>query len=192
MTFLKKLDEDAKVFDVFGAWPEIYGPWERVSQVLLREAPSRLSEGQRELIGAFVSRRNQCQYCYEVHNSATRAYGYAGELVEQLNDDIELADVDDDLKPILRYVRKLNDEQYKMVQGDVDQVLSAGWDEDDLHLAVAICGLFNFMNRLVHGLGVEEDPAYSLAAGPRLREMGYDGSSKLPKAQRDNYTAPPA
>lgn len=188
MTFLEKLSDDARVFDVFETWPDLYGPWERISQLLLREAPSSLTEGQRELIGAFVSRRNQCQYCAEVHGSATRAYGYAADLIDQLDADVDTAGVDDALKAILRYVRKLNDEQYKMVQRDADEVFEAGWTEDDLHLAVAICALFNFMNRLVHGLGIEEDPAYSMAAGPRLREMGYGGSSSLPKEERDSYT----
>lgn len=75
-------------------------------------------------------------------------------------------------------------------QRDADAVLDAGWDQDDLALAVAICALFNFMNRMVHGLGIEEDPEYTLGAGARLKERGYSGSSQLSKEQRDAYTSP--
>ncbi len=41
------------------------------------------------------------------------------------------------------------------------------------------------MNRFVHGLGIQEDPAYTLAAGGRLKAHGYAGSSRLRKDERD-------
>jgi uncharacterized protein YciW len=91
------------------------------------------------------------------------------------------------MRPLLRYVRKLTLEQSRMTQQDADAVLAAGWDAEDLNLAICICALFNFMNRFVHGLGIAEDPAYSLAAGARLRAVGYAGSGKLSKAERDRF-----
>lgn len=188
MTFLQKLGANARVFDAFQAWPQLYGPVAALSQAALRDAPSTLTAGERELVGAFVSRLNQCEYCYRVHNSAVNAFGIPHDLVDQLHADIASAPVEDRLKPLLRYVRKLTTEQSRMTRADADAVLAAGWTEDDLNLAVCICALFNFMNRLVHGLGIEEDPAYSLAAGPRLRELGYDGSGRLSKAERDRYS----
>jgi len=72
-----------------------------------------------------------------------------------------------------------------MVKADADAVYAAGWTEDDLHNAIAIAALFNYMNRFVHGLGIEEDPAYTLVAGDRLKAHGYTGSSKLRKDERD-------
>ena len=118
---------------------------------------------------------NQCNYCSKVHNSAVSAFGYPDDLVERLLDNIETAPVDARLKPILQFVRKLTVDQTRMVQRDADAVIAAGWDEEDLALAVAICSLFNFMNRMVHGLGIEEDPEYTLGAGARLKERGYSG-----------------
>jgi hypothetical protein len=72
-----------------------------------------------------------------------------------------------------------------MVQADADAAFAAGWSEDDLNLTVAIAAMFNFMNRFVHGLGIPEDPAYSLASGTRLRQHGYAGSAKMTKEERD-------
>jgi uncharacterized peroxidase-related enzyme len=187
MTFLRKLGPDAKVFDAFQTWGPLYGPIATLSQVALRDHPSKLTAGERELIGSFVSRLNQCEYCYAVHNSAVNAFGIAHDLVDRLREDIAAAPVDDKLKPLLRYVRKLTLEQYRMTQADADAVLAAGWDEDDLNLAICICALFNFMNRLVHGLGIAEDAEYSLAAGPRLMALGYSGSGKLSKEDRDRF-----
>lgn len=184
MTFLAKLGADAKVFDAFTTWPQIYKPWGEVCQQVLRDAPSNLSAGERELIGTFVSHLNRCEYCYEVHNSATREYGFDQRLVADLKADIDTAAVEDKMKPLLKYVRKLTLEQHKMIQKDADAVLAAGWSEDDLHLAIAIVALFSFMNRFVHGLGIEEDPEYSLASGPRLKAVGYQGSQNLSKEER--------
>jgi uncharacterized peroxidase-related enzyme len=191
MPFLHKLGASGKVFDAFQAWPQLYGPIAQLSQVALRDFPSSLTAGERELVGAFVSRLNQCEYCYRVHNSAVNAFGIPHELVEQLRADIATAPVDEKLKPLLRYVRKLTVEQSRMTRSDADAVLAAGWTEEDLNLAVCICALFNFMNRLVHGLGIEEDPEYSLAAGPRLKALGYTGSGKLSKEERDRFVQGP-
>ena len=38
---------------------------------------------------------------------------------------------------------------------------------------VAVTALFNYMNRLVEGLGIELDPAYVEPASKRLAERGY-------------------
>jgi uncharacterized peroxidase-related enzyme len=187
MPFLKTLPEGAKVFDAFQTWPQLYGPIATLSQTALRDFPSALSAAERELIGSFVSRLNQCEYCYRVHNSAVNAFGIAHDLVDRLREDIDSAPVDARLKPLLRYVRKLTLDQYRMVPADAQAVLAAGWSEEDLNLAICICALFNFMNRFVHGLGIEEDPEYSLAAGPRLKSMGYAGSGQLSKDERDRF-----
>lgn len=185
MPFLPGLSPDARVFDGFAAWPDVYGPMAQLSQSILRDARSNLSPGERELVGAYVSKLNRCSYCAEVHSSAVAAYGIDKELIAALVDDLDSAPVDERLRPILRFARKLTLDQHRMVQADTDAILAAGWSEEDVNLAVALTALFNFMNRFVHGLGIDEDPAYSLAAGPRLRDRGYGGSAAIPKAQRD-------
>jgi len=189
MPFLKKLPPDAKVFDGFKTWPAIYGPWTETCQQILRDSPSALTAADRELIGTFVSKLNQCHYCYSVHNSAVGAYGLDPALVTKLVDDIATAPVIEKMKPLLRYVRKLTLDQSRMVPSDAEAVYAAGWSEDDLHIAIAITALFNFMNRFVHGLGIQEDPAYTLAAGERLKAHGYVASSRMRKDERDGKQA---
>ena len=54
---------------------------------------------------------------------------------------------------LLRYVGKLTSNPSKITPADAEAVLAAGWDERALHDAVAVCALFNMMNRLVDGLG---------------------------------------
>ena len=62
-----------------------------------------------------------------------------------------------------------------MTQADADAVYAAGWDEQALHDAVAVCALFNFMNRYVQGLGIPADEAFFDEAGRRLHDFGYQG-----------------
>jgi hypothetical protein len=56
--------------------------------------------------------------------------------------------------------------------GTSSAVLAAGWDETLYH-AIAVTALFNFMNRLVEGAGIELDPAYVKPASERLAKRGY-------------------
>ena len=60
-----------------------------------------------------------------------------------------------------------------MTAADVDELFVAGWNDRALHDAAGICGLFNLMNRLVNGLGVEAPEAYTKLAAQRLAAGGY-------------------
>lgn len=58
---------------------------------------------------------------------------------------------------------------------DADAVFAAGWDGQALHDAVSVCALFNFMNRLVEGMGLKGDPGYVGMAARALHDDGYAG-----------------
>ncbi|MFN3285110.1 MAG: peroxidase, partial [bacterium] len=98
--------------------------------------------------------------------------------------DVTAAPVEDQLKPILLHVRKLTLSPAKMTPEDAEAVYAAGWDERALHDAVAICALFNLMNRLVDGLGIDAGDEYFRLASERLATAGYAGLTQLLKAQR--------
>jgi len=93
MPFLTKMPTSGKVFDAFETWPDTFGHFGPISQAILRDAKSSLTAGEREVIGTFVSRLNQCSYCSKVHNSAVGAFGYPEDLVERLLDDIDTAPI---------------------------------------------------------------------------------------------------
>ena len=67
----------------------------------------------------------------------------------------------------------------KITPADAQAVLDAGWEEQALHDAVAVCGLFSLMNRLVDGLGVTAGEDYFAAAAGRLADGGYSGLRDL-------------
>jgi len=167
MPFFPSMPADATTKHIFAAHPEIYSHWARVSEPILR-GPSPLTPAQRELIGAYVSSLNSCQYCYGGHRAAAELFGIAPQTIDGLIQDLATAPIDSTLRPILAFVKKLTLTPTRMTQADADAVFAAGWDEAALHCAIAVCCLFNFMNRLVdgHGAGFAE-------RGRRHVEMGY-------------------
>ncbi len=125
------------------------------------------------MIAAYVSGLNACQYCHGVHTITAEAHGVPEGLLADLMDDIDAAQVDEKLKPILKYARRLTIEPAKLIQADADAVYAAGWDERALHDAICVVCLFNFMNRLVDGHGVKGHAELYRQRGGRLREAGY-------------------
>ena len=172
MPFISSLPDDAVLLHVFRAFPETAKPLLEYHEVLLR-GPSPLSVAERELIAAYVSGLNACNYCHGVHEATARAFGVPDGLLADLLADVSAAPVDEKLRPLLRYVGKLTKSPSRMTRQDANEVFAAGWDDRALHDAVAVCALFNFMNRFVDGLGIEAGPEYFAAASSRLSSLGY-------------------
>jgi uncharacterized peroxidase-related enzyme len=141
-------------------------------EVLLR-GDSPFSPAERELIAAYVSGLNNCNYCRAVHSQTAIALGIDANAVANMLSDGRYEDVGLKMRPVLTFVRKLTLSPGKITVADVDAIFAAGWDDRALHDAVAICALFNLMNRLVNGLGVEAPEAYTKVAAERLAKGGY-------------------
>lgn len=178
MTHLPSLPEGATLLDVFRAHPAAAGPMLDLHEVVMR-APSPLTAAERELIAAYVSGLNACTYCYGVHSVTAASFGLPEETLAALLDDVDGAEVDERMRPLLRYVGKLTTTPSRMTASDARAVFDAGWDERALHDAVAVCGLFNLMNRYVDGLGVSADADYLGLSGRRLADGGYAGLKDL-------------
>ncbi|GAA4487525.1 carboxymuconolactone decarboxylase family protein [Actinoallomurus oryzae] len=180
MPFLSSLPDAAGVLDVMKAFPEASAPLVDYHEVVLR-GPSALTVGERELIAAYVSGLNACHYCRGVHGAVAEAFGVEEGVLTALLADVESAPVRDELKPLFAYVRKLTLTPSRMAPADADAVFAAGWEEKALFDAVSVCALFNFMNRLVEGLGVKApDDAYFAVAARRLTSgRDYSGYRQL-------------
>lgn len=178
MAYLDSLPDDAVLMDVFRAYPQTSRPLLDYHEIVMR-GPSAFTVAERELIAAYVSGVNSCSYCHGVHTATAEACGVPTGLVPAAVDDLEAAPVDERLRPVLRYVGKLTRSPGELDRADADAVFAAGWDETALHDAVLVCALFNFMNRLVNGLGIRGDEAYFQTSGKRLVEVGYTGLNAL-------------
>lgn len=149
--------------DVLQAFPAGAAQLMGFADVVL-SGPSDLSVGERELIAAYVSGLNACAFCLGAHSFIARAHGVAPQLIDALLSDPDSAEVDDRLRPILAYVRKLTEAPSRMTEADAQAVYAAGWSEQALFDAIQVCGLFNLMNRIVEGTGVAAYPIDPKAA----------------------------
>jgi uncharacterized peroxidase-related enzyme len=152
MPFFKSLPDDAGPPSVFEKYPDIYGPWSHMSQALMN-GPSPLSQGQRELILAYAAGVAGCKFVYVAHSEVAYAWGIENGVLASLLQDIDAARVEERLKPLLKFVRKLMLTPGEMSQADADAVFAAGWDEQALHDAIAVAARAAFMQRLVEGHG---------------------------------------
>jgi uncharacterized peroxidase-related enzyme len=172
MSFLRSLKAEAGLLQIFQAFPEIARPLLEYHEVLLR-GDSPFSAAERELIAAYVSGLNNCDYCRAVHSQTAVALGIHADAISEIFSGSDLEHLDEGMRTILSFVRKLTLSPGQVAAADADKIFAAGWDDRALHDVVAICGLFNLMNRLVNGLGVEAPETYMKLAAQRLAEDGY-------------------
>ncbi len=172
MPFFSSLSGDAGVRHILTLNPEAGRALVEFHTASMR-ADSGLTSADKELIAAYVSGLNACQYCFGVHKETAMAFGVPETLIESLLSDFDNAPIDARLRPILSYARLLTLSPTKMTQAHVDAVFAVGWTERDLHDAILTVCLFNFMNRLLEGHGVKGSPAVFVDRGQALFEHGY-------------------
>lgn len=155
MSFMSSLDENAVGPQAWMLHPKAYAAWPAFAEAIMR-SESEFNNGEKELIGAYSSAMRGCQHCYTAHYPVAVAYGVDPRLFEDIMQDLATAPVTDKLKPVLMYVRKLCREPHKLMQEDVDAILAVGWSESAVTDIVMMCGLFGFMNTMMHGYGAAE------------------------------------
>lgn len=172
MPLLPSLKADATLLDLFKAYPESSKPLIELNEALLR-GPSPFSEAERELIATYVSGLNRCGYCHGVHAATAERLGIARDALDGLPGGVSGAAVPERMKPVLRYAEKLTGSPGGVTKEDAEAIFAAGWDETALYHTVAVTALFNYMNRLVEGLGIALSQSYVEQASKRLAERGY-------------------
>lgn len=135
---------------------------------------SPLSKGMRELIIVYTSDLNQSAFCHNTHKAVSVGLGIDEAVYDQLKTDIDSANVDEKLKPILRFVRKLTLTPEQITPADAQQIFDAGWDEQAFLDSVCLCAIVNCMNRFVMGIGMQ-----SQETAPRLQGADSRGFSGL-------------
>lgn len=172
MPFFSYLDEYSDITDITFRDRKRFAPLDKLTHSLLR-GDSTLSISEREIIAAYVSGLNECNFCSGIHTEVAENFGVDKMLIKNILTDIEQADVTPKFAALLQYVKKLTLNPSKITKKDAQSVFAAGWSEAGLHDAICICCLFNFHNRLLDGHGIKgNDNMFKLGA-VRLSEKGY-------------------
>ena len=156
--------------------PQTADPLNRLADALLHAPHPTLSAGERELIAAYVSGLNQCNFCCSSHSAfaaATLEGGMA--LVERVRADLDNAEVSEKMRALLRIAAAVQEDGRKVTSAMVATAREAGATEVEIHDTVLIAAAFCMFNRYVDGLGtlLPEDPSAYTEAAQRVKEHGY-------------------
>ena len=174
MSFVDRISEkEESMSAILKNYPEIADPVSKMTEYVMRSEDVQFSRAERELIATFVSDLNGCIYAARTHQATAEALGIQDEVFEALLHNIDTAAVEDKLKPILHYVKKLTLTPKRMTQADASAIFDAGWDEKSFHFAIMICGMFNLYNRLLEGYGIKNNSEFHEKAGRKLALTGY-------------------
>ncbi|MGD0735963.1 MAG: peroxidase-related enzyme [Terracidiphilus sp.] len=154
--------------------PETAKPMRELAHVLLHE-PNSLSAGERELIAAYVSSRNNCHFCQSSHAAAAACHLGDAAVVKLVTTDLEAAPVSDKLKALLVIAGKVQQDGKLVTATDVEAARRQGAADIEIHDTVLIAAAFSMFNRYVDGLGTWQphDEAMYARMGRHLADEGY-------------------
>lgn len=153
--------------------PDFYGnPMKRLTHEAMRGL-SAWSVGDRELMAAFVSKANECEFCTKAHSAvAERAYHDEARVSAVLSN-LESAPMEEPLRATLRMLGKLTRKQ-TVDSDDMHKVLAAGASHQQIEDALVICFVFNVTDRLADSLKFDVPEPKTFKRGAKfLLSRGY-------------------
>ena len=112
---------------------------------------SPLTRLQRELIGAYTSYLNKCEYCIIHHYEALQHNWKDAPPMTEL---AKGKGLDNQNLALIKYLDKLTLTPWEVEETDVERLKKEGFSDRAVLDIALICGYFNFVNRLVLGVGV--------------------------------------
>jgi uncharacterized peroxidase-related enzyme len=117
---------------------------------------SPLKRSQREMIAVIVSAINQCTYCQTHHGEALNHFWKDPDRVKRLIRDYTEAGLSDTDILLCRYAEALTREPAgSNIKDIITSIKDAGFDDRTILDSALVTAYFNFVNRLVLGLGVD-------------------------------------
>ena len=116
---------------------------------------SPLRRYQREMLGVVVSAANGCAYCINHHEQALLAYWKDAERTAALQSDPANANLSETDELLCDLAKTLTKDPSADFQNRVQNLKEIGLSDRAVLDAVQVIAYFNFVNRLVLGLGVD-------------------------------------
>lgn len=157
--------------------PETAEPLGALANALLH-APNSLSQGDRELIAAYVSHLNSCAFCYRSHG-AIAACLMGDAYVDQAVANPEHPDLSPKMRALLALAGKVQQGGRAVLPEDVARARAEGATDVEIHDTVLIAAAFCMFNRYVDGLGATtpDDPAAYKTRAALTAQQGYSMST---------------
>jgi uncharacterized peroxidase-related enzyme len=156
--------------------PETAEPIMHLAEVLLR-GDSTLTRGERELIAAYVSRLNECEYCAGSHGASAVALlpGGAEQVEQTLAGPTCDAPVSGKMRALLDIAGLVRIDGRLVSEEAVAKARDEGATDVEIHDTVLIAATFCMFNRYVDGLAtpVPDDPIQYQMSAAHLVRHGY-------------------
>lgn len=170
--------------------PETAKPMGELAEILLRDDEG-LTKAERELIATYVSYLNDCFYCHHSHGEIACIYLDGDrELVDQVRNDYDKADISPKLKALLAVAAKVQQSGKAVTAEDIENAKQQGASDRDIHDTVLIAAAFCMFNRYVDGLATTtptDMSSYPVRA-MQIAEYGYGShvyNTKQPAEKAD-------
>jgi uncharacterized peroxidase-related enzyme len=162
------------IWYLFAFRPEMTQHLARFTQEVMRE-PSPLGPGLRELIAAYTSYVNQCEFCTKAHVAVAAELLGSEDLVWSALRNLEASSLREEEKALLRFAGKVTSDLPRMTEADVKSLRTIGWSDEAIFYTITVCALFNFYNRWITASGVHAvSEEGHRTHGKVLAEKGYD------------------
>lgn len=160
---------------LFAYRPETAAPLGLLAETLLR-GPSSLSSGERELIAAYVSAGNNCNFCHQSHAAAAAAHlGRGPEVADAIAKDPASLELSPKMTALLGVAARVRAGGLEVRPEDIQNAREAGATDQELHDTVLIAAAFCMYNRYVDGLATwaPTGPEAYVEMGQMLATQGY-------------------
>ncbi len=171
MSWIEEVDlEDRNLPDIFRVMSLNPGALELVKGLNeeLAFGGSGLTRIQEEAIATVVSTANKCRYGAMTHGGFLRRQAHDSQLASDLLHDFYEADLSDADRAMLDFALKLTLQSSSVVSDDLEGLREAGFEDQAILSIVLTTCLFNFMNRLADGLGIDVPREYQKAVNKWL------------------------
>jgi uncharacterized peroxidase-related enzyme len=142
-----------QIWHLFAFRPEMTAHLAKFTHELMH-APAPISSGLRELIAAYTSYLNECEFCAKSHAAIAAEILGNEDFVWSVLRDPEKSALPENEKALLRFVAKVTKDLPSITAADVELVRESGWADDAIYYALTVCAMFNFYNRWITASGV--------------------------------------
>jgi uncharacterized peroxidase-related enzyme len=167
-----QLDQDFPgIVSLFMYDREVASRLTAMGQTIMRR-PRGLSIGDRELIGAFVSKLNECDFCYDSHAACARQY-LGNQLVDEFLIDENSGAIPLRLRSLMCVALCVQSLDRDELPNQITHAKALGCTDEEIHDTVLVTAFFSMCNRYVDGLGTTCRIGEAESGGEGLAKWGY-------------------
>lgn len=176
MSFIETVSQKSATGELAELYEKIAGPNGRMDNVLLvqslnaralrihhelwksanHDPDSPLDRGERELVAVVVSRLNGCHYCVTHHvRNLKRIWPEDRHYAVDHLASGKITRLSEREEAIVRYATKLTMNARDIERADIDELRAHDLDDRAIHDLAHLVGYYNYVNRIVLGLGVQ-------------------------------------